>query len=134
NWWFLTYLGWARIETGDVATGSREVERALALNPQNAYAAHARAWLLRGGRSRERRRIHRGVAPRLRPQEPTALPPLMASGAVRIGMRPAGARLCALRRCDPARRVLRAAAFQSGRRGVVPVAVADLWRDAAARW
>ena len=43
NWWFLTYLGWARIETGDVATGSREVERALALNPQNAYAAHARA-------------------------------------------------------------------------------------------
>lgn len=43
DWWFLTYLGWARIETGDVTTGSREVERALALNPQNAYAAHARA-------------------------------------------------------------------------------------------
>jgi len=43
DWWFLTYLGWARIETGDVATGAREVERALALNPNNAYAAHARA-------------------------------------------------------------------------------------------
>jgi len=43
DWWFLTYLGWARIETGDVATGAREVERALALKPQNAYAAHARA-------------------------------------------------------------------------------------------
>jgi tetratricopeptide (TPR) repeat protein len=43
DWWFLTYLGWARIETGDVATGSREVERALALNPHNAFAAHARA-------------------------------------------------------------------------------------------
>ena len=43
GWWFLTYLGWARIETGDVATGAREVERALALNPHNAYAAHARA-------------------------------------------------------------------------------------------
>jgi hypothetical protein len=43
DWWFLTYLGWARIETGDVATGAHEVERALALNPHNAYAAHARA-------------------------------------------------------------------------------------------
>jgi len=43
DWWFLTYLGWARIELGDVAAGVREVERALALNPINAYAAHARA-------------------------------------------------------------------------------------------
>ena len=43
DWWFLTYLGWARIETGDVGTGAHEVERALALNPHNAYAAHARA-------------------------------------------------------------------------------------------
>src|SRR5881394_3452111 len=43
DWWFLTYLGWARIETGDVVTGAHEVERALALNPHNAFAAHARA-------------------------------------------------------------------------------------------
>jgi Tfp pilus assembly protein PilF len=43
DWWFLTYLGWARIELGDIATGEREVERALELNPRNAYAAHARA-------------------------------------------------------------------------------------------
>jgi hypothetical protein len=43
DWWFLTYLGWARIEMSDVAAGVREVERALALNPRNAYAAHARA-------------------------------------------------------------------------------------------
>src|SRR5258708_3250194 len=43
DWWFLTYLGWARIETRDVAAGTREVDRALALNPKNAYAAHARA-------------------------------------------------------------------------------------------
>jgi hypothetical protein len=43
DWWFLTYLGWARIELGDIARGADEVERALALNPQNAYAAHARA-------------------------------------------------------------------------------------------
>ena len=33
----------ARIELGDLATGTHEVERALALNPKNAYAAHARA-------------------------------------------------------------------------------------------
>src|SRR5438046_6989169 len=43
DWWFLTYLGWARIETGDVATGAHEVERALTLNPHHAFAAHARA-------------------------------------------------------------------------------------------
>jgi tetratricopeptide (TPR) repeat protein len=43
DWWFLTYLGWARIELGDLATGVSEVERALDLNPKNAYAAHARA-------------------------------------------------------------------------------------------
>jgi tetratricopeptide (TPR) repeat protein len=42
DWWFLTYLGWARIETGAVAAGAREVERALTLNPNNAFAAHAR--------------------------------------------------------------------------------------------
>lgn len=43
DWWFLTYLGWARIETGDVVRGAAEVERALAGNPRNAFAAHARA-------------------------------------------------------------------------------------------
>jgi tetratricopeptide (TPR) repeat protein len=43
DWWFLTYLGWARIELGDIGTGVGEVERALLLNPHNAYAAHARA-------------------------------------------------------------------------------------------
>ncbi len=43
DWWFLTYLGWARIELGDVARGAAEVERALDGNPRNAFAAHARA-------------------------------------------------------------------------------------------
>jgi hypothetical protein len=43
DWWFLTYLGWARIELGDNARGADEVERALASNPRNAFAAHARA-------------------------------------------------------------------------------------------
>ena len=43
DWWFLTYLGWARIELGDIARGAAEVERALDGNPRNAFAAHARA-------------------------------------------------------------------------------------------
>jgi len=43
DWWFLTYLGWARIELGDVGRGAAEVERALEGNPRNAFAAHARA-------------------------------------------------------------------------------------------
>jgi tetratricopeptide (TPR) repeat protein len=43
DWWFLGYLGWAYIETGDVATGTRLVERSLAANPRNAHAAHQRA-------------------------------------------------------------------------------------------
>jgi hypothetical protein len=41
DWWFLTYLGWARIELGDIARGAAEVERALVNNPRNAFAAHA---------------------------------------------------------------------------------------------
>ena len=43
DWWFLAYLGWARIELGDIARGVAEVERALEGNPRNAFAAHARA-------------------------------------------------------------------------------------------
>jgi Tfp pilus assembly protein PilF len=47
NWpehgWFLGYLGWSEIETGDAARGSDTVDRALALLPANANAAHARA-------------------------------------------------------------------------------------------
>ncbi|HUB11805.1 MAG TPA: tetratricopeptide repeat protein [Acetobacteraceae bacterium] len=41
---FLTFLGWARIESGsDVAAGIAEVEHALSLNPRNAWGAHALA-------------------------------------------------------------------------------------------
>ena len=43
DWWFLGYLGWAYIETGEVGVGSRLVERSLAANPRNAHAAHQRA-------------------------------------------------------------------------------------------
>jgi tetratricopeptide (TPR) repeat protein len=42
DWWFLGYLGWAYIETGEVAEGTRLVERSLAGNPRNAHAAHQR--------------------------------------------------------------------------------------------
>jgi Tfp pilus assembly protein PilF len=42
DWWFLTYLGWSRVETGDPKGGALMLERALALNPRNAYGAHAR--------------------------------------------------------------------------------------------
>jgi len=41
--WFLGYLGWSEIETGEPARGSDTVERGLALKPRNAHAAHARA-------------------------------------------------------------------------------------------
>src|SRR5262252_779095 len=43
DWWFLGYLGWAYIETGEVETGTRLVERSLAGNPRSAHAAHQRA-------------------------------------------------------------------------------------------
>jgi len=43
DWWFLGYLGWAHIETGEVEAGTRLVERSLEGNPRNAHAAHQRA-------------------------------------------------------------------------------------------
>jgi tetratricopeptide (TPR) repeat protein len=42
DWWFLGYLGWAYIETGEVAKGTELVERSLAGNLHNAHAAHQR--------------------------------------------------------------------------------------------
>ena len=42
DWWFLGYLGWAYIETGEVAKGTRLVERSLGGNLRNAHAAHQR--------------------------------------------------------------------------------------------
>ena len=42
DWWFLGYLGWACIETGEVAKGTELVERSLAGNLRNAHAAHQR--------------------------------------------------------------------------------------------
>jgi tetratricopeptide (TPR) repeat protein len=42
DWWFLGYLGWAYIETGEVTKGAKLVERSLTGNPRNAHAAHQR--------------------------------------------------------------------------------------------
>lgn len=42
DWWFTGYLGWSHVETGDPQGGAAIVERALARNPRNAHAAHAR--------------------------------------------------------------------------------------------
>jgi tetratricopeptide (TPR) repeat protein len=42
DWWFLGFLGWSRVETGDPRGGAEILEHALALNPRNAHAAHAR--------------------------------------------------------------------------------------------
>jgi tetratricopeptide (TPR) repeat protein len=42
DWWFLGYLGWAYIETGEIVRGTQLVERSLASNPRNAHGAHQR--------------------------------------------------------------------------------------------
>jgi tetratricopeptide (TPR) repeat protein len=41
DWWFLTYLGWSHTEAGNVGFGRTTTERAIALRPENANAAHA---------------------------------------------------------------------------------------------
>lgn len=43
DWWFLGYLGWSRVETGDPGGGAIILDRSLALYPHSAYSAHARA-------------------------------------------------------------------------------------------
>ena len=42
DWWFLGYLGWSRVETGDPEGGAAIIDRSLALNPRNAHGAHSR--------------------------------------------------------------------------------------------
>ncbi len=41
DWWFLTYLGWSHTEAGNAGTGRTTTERAFAMRPENANAAHA---------------------------------------------------------------------------------------------
>ena len=46
DWWFLTYLGWAHTEAGNVGAGRTITERSLALREKNGNAAHALAHAL----------------------------------------------------------------------------------------
>ncbi len=134
DWWFLTYLGWARIELGDVAAGVREVERALALNPKNAYAAHARAhgyyeagdaeggagfiagWLPGYDRKSQ---LHGHLSWHLALCELARGNPERAAALYADAIRPAVSHAPPL--------------VQPGRRGVAAVAPADLRREPAAR-
>lgn len=43
DWWFLSWLGWSYVETGQWAKGTRMLDRSLELKPDNANAAHGRA-------------------------------------------------------------------------------------------
>lgn len=40
DWWFLSYLGWSNTEAGNLTTGRKLSERAMALRSANANAAH----------------------------------------------------------------------------------------------
>lgn len=41
DWWFLTYLGWAHTENGNVGLGRHITQRAINMRRQNGNAAHA---------------------------------------------------------------------------------------------
>jgi tetratricopeptide (TPR) repeat protein len=43
DWWFLSWLGWSYVETGQWQKGARLLDRSLTLKPDNANAAHGRA-------------------------------------------------------------------------------------------
>jgi hypothetical protein len=43
DWWFLTFLGWAHTENGNVDTGRRITQRAFDRRRENAHAVHALA-------------------------------------------------------------------------------------------
>jgi hypothetical protein len=43
DWWFLTYLGWAHTENGNVGVGRPITQRALNRRRENGHAAHALA-------------------------------------------------------------------------------------------
>lgn len=46
DWWFLTYLGWAYTEAGDLEAGERITARGFELRRENAHGAHALAHAL----------------------------------------------------------------------------------------
>jgi hypothetical protein len=88
DWYFLTFHGWARIETGDVAAGIAEVERSLSLKPtQWLGRARPRSRLLRGGRRGGWDCLRGGMVARIRSAQPAPRPLVVAPCAVRAGAR-----------------------------------------------
>lgn len=54
DWWFLGQHGFARVETGRLGPGRKDIERSLAINPGSATGAHYFSHLLyESGRHRE---------------------------------------------------------------------------------
>lgn len=45
DWWFLSALSFSQMEVGQIAPAETSIERAIALNPRNANAAHHRSHL-----------------------------------------------------------------------------------------
>ncbi len=45
DWWFMAHHGLALVEVGQRDAGRAKIDRSMALNPHNAYGAHARAHL-----------------------------------------------------------------------------------------
>ena len=134
DWWFLNVHGFACTEADKRTRGRRLVDRALALNPRNAHAAHARAHVcyeandMRGGGG-----LPAVLAARLRSDGAAALPPLLAPGALRARPRPPGVRLDALRRAHPAGELLRPGPHHAVRLGVAALALPSLGQGARGR-
>ncbi len=68
DWWFLTFLGWAHTENGNVEHGRRLTEQGFALRPENAHGVHALAHALyEQGAGREADVLIDGWLPRYGP-------------------------------------------------------------------
>ena len=113
--------------------GRRGREGAGAEPAQRLCRPCSRAWLLRSRRRGERRRVYCRLAAGLRRAQPASRPHLVASSAVRTGAGQSRPRRRALPRGGPPGRLARAAAVQPGRLGLVPVALATLWRTPCPR-
>jgi tetratricopeptide (TPR) repeat protein len=133
DWWFFGYLGWAYIETGEVAAGTRLVERSLAGYPRNAHAAHQRVHgFFESGDATGGAGFIENWADRLRPSRPAALPSVVALGPARARSRQQRARPCDLPRQHKAFGGASGADAGSCRLGIVSVALAVLRCGAAA--
>ncbi|MFC0804575.1 MULTISPECIES: tetratricopeptide repeat protein [Sinorhizobium] len=65
DWWFLTYLGWAHAENGNVTHGRKLTERGYELRIDNANAAHALSHAMyEGGAGEDAERLVANWLPR----------------------------------------------------------------------